>query len=375
MNDPRYDRLAQLITGYSLELQAGQIVRIDGSLAGSPLLVALYGEAVRRGAHAYVNAQVSELAEYLIAEGSEAQLDYVSPVEYQEMETVDALIRIWSDANTRSMTGVDPDRQRRRLAARRELTALFFDRVAKSEVRWCGALSPTNAHAQDAEMSLAEYEDFVFSACHVADEGDAAAHWREVSDELHARARDLSSCSSLRIVGPDTDLTVSPEGRTWLVADGKQNMPDGEVFTSPVEHATEGEIRFSFPALFQGREIEDVRLRFEGGRVVEAEAARGGEYLNSILDVDDEARYLGEVAFGLNYEIDRFTRNILFDEKIGGTMHVALGAGFGKAGGENKSALHWDLICDLREEGEVYADGELVWKAGSFLQTPELEHV
>ena len=172
----------------------------------------------------------------------------------------------------------------------------------------------------------------------------------------------------LRVVGPDTDLRLDVSGRRWIAADGDQNLPDGEVFTSPIEEATTGEIRFTFPAIFLGREVEDVRLRFDEGRVTAAEAARGGEHLQALLDMDGEARFLGEFAFGLNYEIDRFTRNILFDEKIGGTIHVALGSGFVEAGGKNRSALHWDMICDLREGGEVYADGELIWKAGHFLE-------
>jgi aminopeptidase len=223
-------------------------------------------------------------------------------------------------------------------------------------------------------MSLADYEDFVFAACHVHEE-NPAVHWRTLSAELEARARELGAVSELRIVGPDTDLRLGVEGRSWLAADGRFNMPDGEVFTSPVENATEGIIRFTFPAVYHGREVEDVRLRFEEGRVVEAEAARGDDYLGSLLDMDAGARVLGEVAFGLNYEIDRFTRNILFDEKIGGTMHLALGSGFPQTGGRNTSGLHWDMICDLRQEGEVYADGELIWKDGRFLAEPALEMV
>jgi aminopeptidase len=148
-------------------------------------------------------------------------------------------------------------------------------------------------------------------------------------------------------------------------------MPDGEIYTSPLETVTEGEISFDFPALFHGREVTGIRLRFDGGAVVGAEAARGGEYLDALLEMDEGARRLGEVAFGLNYEIDRFTQNTLFDEKIGGTMHVALGSSFEELGGRNRSSLHWDLVCDLREEGEVYADGELVWRAGRFLEQPE----
>jgi len=239
-------------------------------------------------------------------------------------------------------------------------------------MRWCGTLFPTSAHAQDAGMSLSVYEDFVFSACHV-DAGDAAEHWRLVASSLRARAKALGAVKELRIVGPDTDLRVCVDGRTWIAADGSYNMPDGEVFTSPVENATEGEIRYTFPAIYHGREVEDIRLRFEEGRVVHAEAARGDDYLKTLLDMDEGARILGEVAFGLNYEIDRFTRNILFDEKIGGTMHLALGSAFSQAGGSNTSGLHWDMICDLREEGEVYADGELIWQAGRFLHEPRSE--
>jgi aminopeptidase len=218
-------------------------------------------------------------------------------------------------------------------------------------------------------MSLAEFEDFVYAACHVHADGDPVAHWRAVSADLNARAEELARVRELRIVGPDTDLRLGVGERTWIAADGRRNMPDGEVFTSPVETETSGEIRYTLPAAFQGREVEDVRLRFDAGRVVAAEAASGGDYLASVLEVDG-ARVLGEVAFGLNYEIDRATRNILFDEKIGGTMHLALGAGFPMAGGANVSAVHWDMICDLRAEGEVYADGELIWKAGAFLAPP-----
>ena len=236
-------------------------------------------------------------------------------------------------------------------------------------MRWCGTIYPTHAHAQDADMSLVDYEEFFFGACHT-DKDDPASHWQDVSLSLSSRAEELGSVRELRILGLDTDLRVGVDGRTWMAADGRYNMPDGEVFTSPVETETEGEIRYTFPAIFQGREVEDIRLRFEGGEVVRAEASHGDEYLRSLLEMDEGARVLGEVAFGLNYEIDRFTHNILLDEKIGGTMHLALGAGFEEAGGKNSSGLHWDMICDLREDGEVYADGELLWKAGAFVREP-----
>jgi aminopeptidase len=371
MNDPRYDRLAALLLEHSLELRSGQVLRIQGTAAAAPLILALHREAVLRGAHAYASVDLEELKELLIAEGNDEQLDFVSPIELREAETIDAAITIWAETNTRASTRLDPDRHQRQIAAERQYAMRRRDRMTRGELRWVGTLCPTNAHAQDAEMSLNDYEDFVFRACHVTDD-DPVGHWRGIAAELRARAEELGSVRELRVVGEDTDLTVSVDGRRWRAAHGLQNMPDGEVYTSPVETAVTGTIRFGFPALFEGREIDDPRLRFEDGRVVAAEAAGSGHgYFAALLDMDAGASTVGEIAFGLNYEIDRFTRNILFDEKLGGTMHLALGMGFEDLGGQNRSSLHLDLICDLRRDGEVYADGELIWRAGRFVGDPK----
>jgi aminopeptidase len=374
VKDPRVERLGSLIVEYSLALKEGQVVRIDTLEVGAPLALACYRAALQAGAHPYTNVGLPGLGEELLHRGSEEQVTYISPIQWEEIEQIDALVTIWSEVNTRSLSRVDPDRHAQHIAANRKLSNRRWERISKGEMSWCGTLFPTNGHAQEAEMSLAEYEDFVFAACHVHEE-DPASHWRAVSAGLAARAAELGGVRELRIVGPDTDLRLGVDGRSWLAADGRYNMPDGEVFTSPIETETEGEIRYTFPAVYHGREVEDIRLRFEQGRVVDGEASRGNDYLQSLLDMDTGARVLGEVAFGLNYEIDRFTRNILFDEKIGGTMHLALGSGFQQAGGQNTSGLHWDMICDLREDGEVYADGELIWKNGHFLAEPALEVV
>jgi aminopeptidase len=367
VSDARLDRLAELVVGYSLDLQPGEIVRFEGSDVAEPLLLALYAAALRRGANPYLDVSLARLAELKVAEASEEQLAHVSQLEWDEIELLDAVASVWADANTRAFTNADPGRHRRYLAAQSALYRRGWERQAAGELRWCGLLAPVNAFAQDAEMSLGEYEDFVFAACHVDGDDDPAEHWRGVSASLQRHVERLAGVRELRILGPDTDLRVGVAGRTWEAADGRTNMPDGEVYTSPVETLTEGEIRFGFPGLYAGREVTDVRLRFEGGRVVAAEAQRGADFLRSLLETDEGASRLGEVAFGLNYEIDRFTRNILFDEKIGGTVHVALGSSFTELGGENDSTLHWDLICDLRAEGEVHADGELVWRNGRFL--------
>jgi aminopeptidase len=372
MSDPRVAKLADLLVNYSLELQAGQQVRIDGGTVAAPLVRELYRHALRAGAHPRTRIDVEGVDVITLAEASEQQLTFVSELDRQDVEQIDAFITIWGDRNTRALSQADPARVSRRIGSRRELINRLWERIDADQAKWVGTRFPTEAHAQDAEMSLSDYEDFVYSACHVRESEDPVAHWRGTSAVLNARARDLETFRELRIVGPDTDLRLGVEGRGWIGADGKLNMPDGEIFTSPLETETEGEIRFSFPAIFHGRSVEDVRLRFEGGRVVAAEAKTGNDYLQSLLDMDDGSRILGELAFGLNYEIDRFTRDILFDEKIGGTVHLALGASFKKVGGENDSGLHWDMICDLRDEGEIYADGELVWKAGHFLHEPGL---
>ena len=378
MRDLRYDRLAELVLDHSLGLKAGEVLRIEAEAVAAPLILPLHREAIKRGAHAYTALDLAGLNELLVAHGSDEQLEFVSPIELREMDTIDAAISIWSETNTRSFSRADPDRRQRQLAAQRQVAIRRRDRVTRGELRWCGTLCPTNAHAQDAEMSLDDYEDFVFRACHVLDD-DPVGHWRRIGEQLQARAAELGSVRELHIAGDGTDLTVLVEGRKWRAAHGRQNVPDGEVYTSPVENGINGTIRFAFPAVFSGREMDDVRLRFEHGLVVQADAAGGEAYLKSLLEMDEGASGVGEIAFGLNYEIDRFTRNILFDEKIGGTMHLALGMGFGDLGGLNRSALHLDLICDLRKEGEVRADGDLVWQAGRFLRDPEpaltVEHV
>ena len=372
MSDPRVAKLADLLVNYSLELQAGQQVRIDGGTVAAPLVRELFRHALRAGAHPRTRIDVEGVDVITLAEASEQQLTFVSELDRQDVEQIDAFITIWGDRNTRALSQADPARVSRRIGSRRELINRLWERIDADQAKWVGTRFPTEAHAQDAEMSLSDYEDFVYSACHVRESEDPVGHWRGTSAVLNARARELETFRELRIVGPDTDLRLGVEGRGWIGADGKLNMPDGEIFTSPLETETEGEIRFSFPAIFHGRSVEDVRLRFEGGRVVAAEAKTGNDYLQSLLDLDDGSRILGELAFGLNYEIDRFTRDILFDEKIGGTVHLALGASFKKVGGENDSGLHWDMICDLRDEGEIYADGELVWKGGHFLHEPGL---
>jgi len=238
-------------------------------------------------------------------------------------------------------------------------------RSAAGELRWVGTLFPTNAYAQEADMSLSEFQDFVYGACHV-DKADPSAEWRKVSLEQQRLVDWLKGKDQLRVQGPSVDLTLSIAGRTFINSDGKRNMPSGEIFTGPVEDSVNGWVRFSYPAIVAGREISGVELVFEEGKVVRASAEKNEEFLLSALESDEGARYLGEFAIGTNYGIDRFTKNILYDEKIGGTIHMALGSGYPETGSKNKSSIHWDMICDMRNGGKIFADGELIYDTGDF---------
>jgi len=364
--DPRIEKLARVLVHYSLRIKPDDLFRITGPALATPLIAAAYKEGLAAGAHPFVRANLEGLEELYLKGASDGQLRFVSEVQRLETERVTASLGIWGEWNTREMTGVDPRRIALRREATRELQRRFLERAAAGELRWCGTQYPTNAEAQDAEMSLAEYEDFVFTAG-LLDRDDPVAAWEQVRKEQDRIATFLGARKKLAVRGPDIDLELSVEGRKWINAAGESNFPDGEVFTGPVEDSANGRVRFNFPAIYDGREVDDVELLFENGKVVQARAAKGEEFLHAMLETDAGARYLGEFAFGTNYNIQRFTRNILFDEKIGGTLHMALGIGYPETGSKNTSGLHWDMICDLRNGAEVVADGAAIYRDGRFI--------
>jgi len=351
---------------YSGGVRAGDVAVLQGPMHVEPLLEQLYAAVLQAGGHPTVRC-APELEDLLFAEGSDAQIEWQTPGEQQDIEQTDVWIVIDAPSNTKALTSVDPEREARVQRARLPLRELYLERALAGELRWVLTAYPTNAAAQDAQMSLAQYEEFVYAAAFL-DDGDPVARWRAFAGELERVAELLNTKQELRFVAEGTDLTFAVGGdRTWLPSDGHENFPDGEVFTAPLDDSAEGEITFTFPAVFSGRQVDDVRLRFHEGQVVDASASRGEEFLREMVALDDGARRVGELAFGLNDAVRVFTRNILFDEKIGGTMHLALGSAYPECGGTNRSALHWDMICDLRSGGEVYADGELVYRDGRFL--------
>ena len=366
MNDPRLETWAKVLVGYSLDAKPGQTVAILGEAAGEPLLRAIYGEVVARGAYPVTVPSLPGLAEILLRTGNDDQLSFVNPVDRFVYTQADAVVTVLAESNTKTLSAVDPARQQLRQKARAELIHAFTLRTAEGLTDWTVTLYPTDAYAQDAGMATADFADVVLRACRL-DQPDPIAAWQTLAAEQQRLIDWLAGKAEIHLRGPETDLRVGVAGRTWINADGRRNFPDGEIFTGPVEDSVNGRVRFSFPVVTAGREIVDVRLRFEDGKVVEATAAQNEEYLHRVLETDEGAKLLGEFAFGTNFGIDRFTRNILFDEKIGGTVHVALGRGYPETGSTNQSAVHWDLICDQRQGGEVDVDGQPFVRDGRFV--------
>lgn len=365
MADPRVTRLAQLLVDYCVEVGPGDTVLLGGASVALPLMTETYRAIIRAGGHPLLHWNEDRFAEILLKEGSDDQLQHIAEPVKMVYDTYDCLIRIGGDRNTRALSGVDIKRQQLRRAASRDLLQTMMERGATGDLRWVGTLSPTHAQAQEADMSLSEFEDFVYRACHV-DKDDPVAEWKKISERQQILVDWLAGKKDVKVTGPDVDLTLSIEGRTFINSDGRHNMPSGEIFTGPVEESVNGWVRFTYPAIHSGREVEGIELRFEEGKVVDASARKNEAYLLNVLDTDPGARYLGEFAVGTNDGIDRFTKSILFDEKIGGTIHMAVGAGYPDTGSKNQSAVHWDMICNMQDGGEIWVDGELFYQSGSF---------
>ena len=366
MPDYRIVNLARTIVDYSTRIKAGDQVFIMASPAAAPLVQELYKLTIQRGAHPLVLADLPGMNAIFFEHANEEQLRYVSPVLQQIIETFDVRISVRADTNTRELSGVDPARQAARAQAMRPLMKTTMERGASGALRWNVVMFPTDAYAQDADMSLADFEDFVYSAC-LCDQPDPVASWQQVEARQQILVDWLKGKREAHLVGPDTDLTVGIAGRTFINSSATHNMPSGEIFTGPEETKVNGHVRFSFPAVTHGREVTDVRLWFEDGVVVKWSAAKNEEFLTQMLNADAGARRLGEFAFGTNFGIQRFIKSILFDEKIGGTVHLALGNGYPETGSINQSAIHWDMICDLRQGGQVTVDGEMFMKDGKYM--------
>jgi len=368
MRDQRLDKLADVLVGYSTSVKKGDLCRISGESVGLPLIEALYERVLLAGGHPFVQISSDAMEEAFYRVAGTDQLKYVSPISQLAVEKMDVSLGIWADENTKSMSNVDPQKQAMASQARRDLTKRMLERAAKGELRWTGTQYPTQGSAQDAEMSLHEYENFVFHAglLHLA---DPVAAWKKISERQQRLADYLNGAKEVHVIGEGTDLRLGVQGRLWMNCDGHENFPDGEVFTGPIEDAVDGVIRYSFPAVHHGREVHDIELVFKAGKVVDARASKGLDFLTAMLDQDPGARTLGEFAIGTNFGIQQYTKNTLFDEKIGGTCHAAIGAAYPETGATNESGLHWDMVCDLRAPGRrIEIDGQTILEAGKFVR-------
>ncbi len=372
MIDPRLTNLARILVTYSTRVEPGDRVAILTQPAAMPMVEEVYRQVLAAGGYPYVllgglrsRVETEHLEYLLLTQGNDDQIQHVHQFEKMVREEFEVMIVLDSQTNTRGLSNVDPDRQRLRARAHTDMARSFHQRGASGELHWVVTAFPTEAYAQEAEMSLREFEDYVYSTTY-ADTPDPIGAWRAIHDEQQRLVDWLRGKKRVQVKGPNIDLELSIEGRTFINSDGTRNMPCGEIFTGPVEDSANGWVRFSYPAIRQAREVAGVELSFENGRVVKATAAKNEAFLLSTLDTDQGSRYLGEFAIGTNRRINRFIKNLLFDEKIGGTIHMALGASYPETGAKNESAIHWDMICDMRDGGQILVDGELFYESGQF---------
>lgn len=365
MADIRIEKLAHILVDHSARIVPGDRVAIEATTAAEPLVRALYGLILERGGHPHVLLELPDQDELLFAHAKDEQLDFIPTFRKLAYDQFESRIKIASATNPRALTQVAPARQKRRQKAIAPILEAQMRRGAEKAFKWVSTLYPTEGYAMEAEMSLRNFEDFVYCACH-ADEDAPLEYWKQVEEKQRKIVERLDGHNQVVLYGPNVDLTLSIKGRKFVNASGANNMPDGEVFTGPVEESLNGWIKFTFPAIYTGVMVEGVELTFSNGKVTKAKAEKNHPFLMEMLESDAGARYVGEFAIGTNYEIDRFSHNILFDEKIGGTLHLALGAGYPETGSRNKSSIHWDMICGMGEGAEIKVDGEVVYKEGQF---------
>jgi aminopeptidase len=353
--DKRWKQLGDLMVQWSTAIKPNERVMIAMSEIDSyPLAHAIYAAAIKAGAYPQVQFLSESLRHLVLKYGNDEQLHWVPEMEAYGMEWADVYFGLRGGYNLHEHADIPVERLTANQVAVGKVSTLRWQKT-----RWCLARIPNALFAQQAEIDLETITDMFFDAC--------LLDWEAESRWWQAQAESLGQGGMVRIVGRETDLTFSVEGRKWLVFDGKINMPDGEIFTAPVNETLNGQIYFEFPGVLGGRLMHDVRLRWKDGKLVEASSSTNQDYLHQILQSDEGSGLLGEFAFGMNPHVNRFCKDILIDEKIGGTIHIALGRAYPECGGTNQSAIHWDIVKDLRQQGAVYLDGKAVLENGKLI--------
>ena len=367
MKDERLEKLAKVLVEYATEVKASDEVCISAEDVAIPFIQAVARQATIAGGIVKYFVEIPSVDAMIVKQGNDEQIAQPN-FRFGECAKSDVWISAWGSENIKTFQNADSQKLKKRRLANQENRKIYSKRMGDGSLRWCGTQFPTNADAQNAGMSLEEYEEFVYTAGFLNEE-NPVEKWREMERYQQKWVEYLNTKKQLHIISKNTDIVVNISGRKWINCCGKENFPDGEIFTSPVEDDINGYITFSYPSIINGHEFEEVKLVVKEGRIVQASCknAEKQKDLLSYIDTDEGSRYFGEVAIGTNYNIQKHTKNILFDEKIGGSMHMAIGEAFQEAGGKNESAIHWDMINDMKAEGKIYADGELFYEKGQFI--------
>jgi len=366
MSDLRLNKLAKLLVNYSTKVKRGDFVLVQSDSVAEPWMVEVVKEAILAGAHVESRLTSHETDQVKLRYSTEEQLLEENYIQKTALEKADVWLTAWGTRNTKANTTLDSKRIQLNSKGAASWRKVYSEKMGNGTLRWCGTQFPTYADAQEGNMSLSEYEDFVYGAG-LLDKDDPVSEWKKISEYQEKWVQYLDTKKELHIISEGTDIKVNIDGRKWINCDGQVNFPDGEVFTSPVEDGINGVITFSFPGIYMGKEIQGIKLEVKDGKVVKATAEKGEELLKALLETDEGASSFGEVAIGTNYGIKQFTKNMLFDEKIGGTIHMAIGDSMPEAGGKSRSTIHWDMLCDMRNGGKIYADGELFYENGKFI--------
>ena len=361
------EKLAKLVVNYAVEVKTGDTVVISGAIDAADLIQAMYTEVIKAGGNMIeTDIGIPGNSEIFFKYATEEQLKFVNPISKLASETVDKYMSVFSSTNRKGLANIDQEKMMMVQKANHHLQQNIMERSAKGELMWNICPYPSPAFAQEGNMGTLEYKEFVYKAL-ALDKPDPVAYWKDVETKHNSIIAILEQGKIYRVVGEDTDISMNIEGRKWMNSCGHRNLPDGEVHSSPHEDSVNGTIRFTYPGIRSGVEIENIWLKFKDGRVVEHDASKGKEYLDKVLELENADR-IGEIAVGTNYGIDRFTKNMLFDEKMGGTIHFALGSGYPQTGSKNVSNIHWDILKDMKSDNSViYVDGKEIYRAGKWL--------
>lgn len=367
MSNSIWEKYAGLLVNYCLAVKPGDKVYIASSYLAEPLLQQVMKEVYVAGGIPLLNIEIKGVDHLAMEYGNEAQLSFVNPVKKHVFEIFDCYLNIRAPfgRGDDEKEPSDPEKFKIIQKAQQEINRIYFERTGNGSMRRCLCQFPTQAGADDAEMTLEDYENFVFQSCYLFEE-NPVEKWLQVRKKQQAYVDRLNRADKVHYKGPNIDMSFSVKGRTWINSDGRANMPSGEVFSAPIEDSVNGTVYFSYPTIYMGKDVKGISLEVKNGEIIKWDAEQGKEILDKVFAIPG-ARQWGEVAVGTNYNIQRTSRNILFDEKIGGSIHMAVGQSYKQCGGKNESTVHWDMITDMKNGGEIWADGELIYKDGAFV--------